>query len=86
MRQRKDTAAEDPYYQGIMKLDAKMTIGELLERYPRAASAFIERKMICVGCPTEDYHTLEDAAGIYGCTVGDLTADIRKAIREDATR
>ena len=69
-----------------MKVDAKMTIGELLERYPRAASAFIERRMICVGCPTEDYHTLEDAAGIYGCTVDDLIADIQKAIPEEEAR
>jgi len=49
--------------------------------YPRAVSVFIERRMLCVGCPTEAYHTLEDAARIYGCTVNALQEDIQEAIQ-----
>ena len=66
-----------------MNLDAKMTISDLLERYPRATSVFIRRKMLCVGCPAESFHTLEDAAGLYGMDLNDLLDAIGTMLRED---
>ncbi|MBP1710232.1 MAG: hypothetical protein H6Q49_434 [Deltaproteobacteria bacterium] len=63
-----------------MKMNAKITISDLLAQHPRAASIFIKRKMLCVGCPSEAFHTLEDAARLYGFDLNDLTAAISKAI------
>jgi hybrid cluster-associated redox disulfide protein len=65
----------------MMQLDPKMTIGELLERYPHAVDAFIKRKMLCVGCPAEAYHTLEDSAHFYGCSVDALRDAILEAVQ-----
>ena len=66
----------------MKEVDPTMTIGELLELYPEAVSVFIRRRMLCVGCPTEDYHTLEDASRLYGHSLDDLRGDILAAIRE----
>ncbi len=43
-----------------MNLDSKMTVGELTKAHPSTMDVFIKRKMLCVGCPTEGFHTLED--------------------------
>jgi len=67
----------------MIKIDSKMTIQELLERYPRATAAFIKRRMLCVGCLTQAYHALEDVAQIHDCSVDDLCAVIRDAIQTD---
>lgn len=64
-----------------MRLDSKMTIRELLKSYPLAIDVFVKRKMLCVGCPTQAYHTLEDVARIYGYTVYALLKTIGDAIQ-----
>lgn len=61
-----------------MKLDSKMTVSELLMHYPSAISVFIEKKMSCVGCPTETFHTLEDVARIYGIALEQLLNELRE--------
>ncbi|HOE16806.1 MAG TPA: DUF1858 domain-containing protein [Syntrophorhabdaceae bacterium] len=58
-----------------------MTIKELLERHPTAINVFIERKMLCVGCPVQEYHTLEEVARIYGVTLSVLMESVRHAIK-----
>jgi len=63
-----------------MQLDSKMTVSELMTAYPTSVAVFIKRKMLCVGCPTETFHTIEDAARIHGITLGHLLKDLRKAI------
>jgi hybrid cluster-associated redox disulfide protein len=63
-----------------MQLDSKMTVSELMTAYPSAIAVFIKRKMLCVGCPTETFHTIEDAARIHGITLEHLLKDLRKAI------
>jgi hybrid cluster-associated redox disulfide protein len=63
-----------------MDLDLKMTVSELLTHHPSAISVFIKRKMLCVGCPTETFHTLEDVARIYGIELEQLLKELRGAI------
>jgi len=58
-----------------------MTIKKLLERHPIAINVFIERKMLCVGCPVQEYHTLEEVARIYGVTLSVLMESVRHAIQ-----
>jgi hybrid cluster-associated redox disulfide protein len=67
----------------MIKIDSKMTIQELLEHHPRATAAFIKRRMLCVGCPAQAFHTLEDVARIHGITAGNLCAAIREAIQTE---
>ena len=64
-----------------MILDSKMTVSELLRVYPSAMDVFIKRKMLCVGCPTESFHTLEDAASINGIALDQLLEELRESIK-----
>ena len=63
-----------------MNLDSKMTVGELMRVHPPAMQIFIKRKMLCVGCPTETFHTLEDVARINGIVLEHFLNDLREAI------
>lgn len=63
-----------------MDLDYKTTVGELLTHHPSAINVFLRGKMLCVGCPTETFHTLEDVARIYGIAVDQLLQELRAAI------
>jgi len=63
-----------------MNIDQKMTVSELMRFYPSAIDVFIKRKMLCVGCPTESFHTLEDVANIYGIALTELMKELREAI------
>ena len=63
-----------------MSLDSKMTVSELMSAHPPAIGVFLKRKMLCVGCPTETFHTLEDVARIYGIALEQLLKELRGAI------
>lgn len=63
-----------------MDLDFKMTVSELLTHHPSAISVFLRRKMLCVGCPTERFHTLEDVARIHGIAMEKLLRELQGAI------
>jgi len=63
-----------------MQIDSKMTISELMRVHPSAIGVFIKRKMLCVGCPTETFHTLEDIARIHGIALEQLLKELRRAI------
>ncbi len=45
---------------------ATLSVAELLECYPRAASLFLRHRMACVGCDIAAFHTAAEAAAIYG--------------------
>jgi len=64
----------------MLKIDPETTIQELLKQHPCATVMFIARRMLCVGCPAQAFHTLEEVARIHGSTIDDLCAAIRDAI------
>lgn len=53
-----------------------MTIGEMLRTKPDAAPALLEIGMHCLGCPSAQAETLEEAAMVHGIDVNDLLAKI----------
>ena len=63
-----------------MDLDSKMTVAEVMRRHPPAMAVFVRRKMLCVGCPTEAFHTLEDVARNNGIALAQLLEELLKAI------
>jgi len=63
-----------------MILDSKMTVSDLMRVHPSAMDVFIKRKMLCVGCPTESFHTLEDVAHLYGIAMEQLLRELRGVI------
>lgn len=65
-----------------MELDSKITISELMAHYPSAVGVFIRRKMPCVGCPAEKFHTIEEAARLNGILLKYLMKDLRSAVKD----
>jgi hybrid cluster-associated redox disulfide protein len=65
---------------GIMKLDSKMTVSELMTYHPSAIDVFVKRKMFCIGFPTDRFHTIEDVARINGILLEHLLKELRDAI------
>jgi len=63
-----------------MIIDSKMTVSDLMRVHPSAMDVFIKRKMLCVGCPTESFHTLEDVAHLYGIALEQLLRELRGVI------
>jgi hybrid cluster-associated redox disulfide protein len=43
-----------------------LSVAELLERFPRTAGLLIRYRMACVGCDIAAFHTVAEAAAIYG--------------------
>lgn len=66
-----------------MTLEGGMTVQETLRRHPGAMAFFIERRMLCVGCPTEAFHTLADVARIQGYTLETFLKDLQAAIAHE---
>jgi len=61
-------------------IDAEMLISDLLDAYPKTAEIFINKKMVCVGCEAEEFHTLKDAAQNYNIEIKSLIEEIKKLI------
>ncbi len=53
-----------------------MTIGEILRIKPAAAGALMEIGMHCLGCPSAQGESLEEAAMVHGVNIEDLMSKI----------
>lgn len=58
---------------GITK---EMTIGEILRTNPDVASILMEAGMHCLGCPSAQGESLEEAAMVHGKDINDLMSKI----------
>ena len=55
-----------------MKFNKDMTIGELLREAPEKAEVLLEVGMHCLGCPSAQAETLEEACEVHGIDVNEL--------------
>ena len=60
----------------MFRLSKDTTIGELLRTFPDAAEILTEIGMHCLGCPSAQGETLEEAAMVHGIAIDDLMAKI----------
>jgi len=61
-----------------MKIEKNMTIGEILRLDPTAARNLMGFGMGCVGCPSAQAETLEEAALVHGIDVEKLVEALNK--------
>jgi hybrid cluster-associated redox disulfide protein len=59
---------------------ARLTVKEVLDRYPGALRTFTELQLLCVGCPTEAFHTLADVAREHELDINNLISRIEADI------
>ncbi len=63
-------------------LSSNMTVKEVLEHYPQTLRLFLDMGLLCVGCPTEAFHTLEDVAREYSLNLCQLLQNLNTAIED----
>lgn len=55
-----------------MKVTKDMTIGEVVRSNPESAEVLMSFGMGCVGCPSAQAETLEEAAQVHGLNLEEL--------------
>lgn len=56
----------------MAEITKDMTIGEILRINPNVAPILMEIGMHCLGCPSAQGETLEEAAMVHGIKIDDL--------------
>lgn len=59
-------------------IEKTMRIGELLEKHPEKAEVLLSAGMHCLGCPSAQAETLEEACAVHGIDVEELVAELNK--------
>ena len=57
----------------------EITIGEILRINPDVAPILMDAGMHCLGCPSAQGESLEEAAMVHGIDISDLMAKIEQA-------
>ena len=59
-----------------MKITKDMTIGEVVRQFPESVEVLMGFGMGCVGCPSAQAETIEEAAMVHGLNLDDLMAKL----------
>lgn len=60
----------------MAQITKEMTIGEILGTNPDVAPVLMEAGMHCLGCPSAQGESLEEAAMVHGMDIDDLMKKI----------
>ena len=60
----------------MANVTSDMTIGEIIRQYPEVAPVLMEAGMHCLGCPSAQGESLEEAAMVHGMNIEDLMEKI----------
>ena len=55
-----------------MKIEKTTTIGEILQIAPEKADVLLEIGMHCLGCPSSQMETIEEACEVHGIDVDEV--------------
>ncbi|MGF7060806.1 DUF1858 domain-containing protein [Brassicibacter mesophilus] len=61
-----------------MAINKDMLIGELLREKPQAAEILMRFGMGCIGCPSSQMESLEQAAMVHGIDLQKLLEELNK--------
>jgi hybrid cluster-associated redox disulfide protein len=59
----------------------EMTIGEVLQKYPKTAFVFLDYGLYCAGCPMASPETIKEAAKFHGVNLEKFLEDLNKATK-----
>lgn len=60
-----------------MEVTKEMTIGEILRIKPEVAPVLLEIGMHCLGCPSAQAESLEEAAMVHGIDIEELMKKVQ---------
>ncbi len=55
-----------------MKVDGKTLIKDIVNMGPKAIEILLSFGMGCIGCPSSQYESIEEAAAVHGINVENL--------------
>jgi hybrid cluster-associated redox disulfide protein len=61
----------------VMQVTKEMTIGEVIRQNEKAAEVLMGFGMGCVGCPSAQAETLEEACMVHGLEINDLLSKLQ---------
>ena len=64
-----------------MKISKEMTIGEVVRNYPECVEVLFSFGMGCVGCPSAQAETIEEACQVHGIEVEKLIKSLNEAVK-----
>jgi len=64
-----------------MKISKEMTIGEVVRNYPECVEVLFSFGMGCVGCPSAQAETIEEACQVHGLEVDKLIKSLNEAVK-----
>ena len=64
-----------------MKILKEMTIGEVVRNYPDCIDVLFSFGLGCVGCPSAQAETIEEASKVHGIDVEKLIKALNDAVR-----
>jgi len=60
------------------KITEKMTIWEVIQKYPKTTFVFIDYGLHCIGCPMAEPETIEEAAKLHRVELKKFLKDLNK--------
>jgi hybrid cluster-associated redox disulfide protein len=66
-------------------VNAEMTIGEVLKKYPESLKVFLSHGLMCVGCAVARFENIRQGATAHGINVDALIKDLNEvAVKQEA--
>lgn len=65
------------------KITKEMTIGQVMQKYPKTIFAFIDYGLHCVGCPAAGPETIEEAVKVHNLDLKKFLGDLNKAAKAE---
>jgi hybrid cluster-associated redox disulfide protein len=60
------------------EITKEMSIGEVIQKYPKTTFVFLEYGLHCVGCPMAAPETIEEAVKLHGINLKKFLEDLNK--------
>lgn len=67
-----------------MKITKEMTIGQILNEEEKIAPVLMQAGMHCLGCPSAQAETLEEACSVHNLDCNELLNQLNKAVNNEA--
>lgn len=64
-----------------MKISKEMTIGEVVRNYPESVEILFSFGMGCVGCPSAQAETIEEACKVHGIDVDEVIKALNESVK-----
>jgi len=64
------------------KINKKMNIKEIIDKYPKTLDVFNKFNFHCLGCAMSQYETLEDGALAHNIDVDKLVKALNKIVKD----